>query len=558
MAAVSPLARLAAVLLLAGSLLIGLAHVVVLPPWEGFDEPAHYSYIEQFAETGRWPRYGEMMSREIDAYLRVAPTASSLTPAGATWTYQSFAAAQAGAREAGRAFIHAPRPVDRRWEPGEIGNWQAQHPPLYYALMAPAYALSKGWSLAHQLALLRGLSYLIAWGGLCIAAAATLRMAPPPAAGRTAALLAIALWPALFPMWFPEMARLGNDSLLVPIAAGAAVLVAAIAASPRRLMLYAALGAVLGLGLLTKATVLPLAVAVAIILALPLLRLRQDPAGAARVFAGLVVLGALALAIGGWWYAGKYLETGNLLGANDVARMDAQQGLIAGLKDADWRQLARLPWVLVQTFLWAGTWSFVFPPRLALFALVATSGIVAIAAAAFMRREGAGREGWLALLALALFLAGLIRHALVLASIGTMGGGAWYLHAIAPALAVLVAFGLSYLARLRHGGAWLAAVLIWPLAFLALATAIDALFFAGCGTTLPNLRYFDLASAAPCATDFAALYRNLAILSLPAAFVLLFAVGFVLCLAGTLMALKALTASTGGRRTALHGETGVR
>ncbi len=32
-------------LLLAGIYLIGLAHIAVLPPFEGFDETGHYSYL---------------------------------------------------------------------------------------------------------------------------------------------------------------------------------------------------------------------------------------------------------------------------------------------------------------------------------------------------------------------------------------------------------------------------------------------------------------------------------------------------------------------------------
>ena len=41
--------------LLAAALLIGVAQIAELPPFEGFDETAHYSYIEQIAETGTWP-----------------------------------------------------------------------------------------------------------------------------------------------------------------------------------------------------------------------------------------------------------------------------------------------------------------------------------------------------------------------------------------------------------------------------------------------------------------------------------------------------------------------
>jgi hypothetical protein len=37
--------------LLFGQLFFGIAHIALLPPWEGFDETAHYSSIQQIADT---------------------------------------------------------------------------------------------------------------------------------------------------------------------------------------------------------------------------------------------------------------------------------------------------------------------------------------------------------------------------------------------------------------------------------------------------------------------------------------------------------------------------
>src|SRR5438874_968226 len=50
--------------LLLASLLIGLAHVAALPPFEGADETAHYSYIEQIAKTGTFPRFGDKLRQD--------------------------------------------------------------------------------------------------------------------------------------------------------------------------------------------------------------------------------------------------------------------------------------------------------------------------------------------------------------------------------------------------------------------------------------------------------------------------------------------------------------
>ena len=146
------------------------------------------------------------------------------------------------------------------WTPGRIENWQAQHPPLYYYVLAPVYLATKTLSFAGQLFALRAFSCLIAWIGLCVTAVAALRGKIPERAALPL-MFAIAAWPLIFPMWFPEMGRLGNDSLITVFAAFTAVLAwrVSTAGAPRH---YLMLGVVLGLALLTKATFLPVTAAI--------------------------------------------------------------------------------------------------------------------------------------------------------------------------------------------------------------------------------------------------------------------------------------------------------
>src|SRR4029077_13746731 len=100
-----------------------------------------------------------------------------------------------------------------------------------------------------QLALLRGLSYLVAWLSLCLAVFVADKMFSASDLGG-AMILAPALWPFVFPGWFPEMARLGNDSLVALLVACA---VAVAACAPIRLWsTWLLLGVICGLGALTK------------------------------------------------------------------------------------------------------------------------------------------------------------------------------------------------------------------------------------------------------------------------------------------------------------------
>jgi 4-amino-4-deoxy-L-arabinose transferase-like glycosyltransferase len=254
--------------LLLAALLIGLAQVALLPPWEGFDETAHFSYVAQIADTGTWPQGTEPLSVDVEASSRKTPAGAFLRAWG---SYGAFKTASPELLDAARREVHEAPAAPRTWRPGQALNWQKQHPLLYYALLAPVHSATKTWSLAAELFAMRAVSYLIAWLGLVIAAVAALRATQPTPLATITAALAVGLWPLMFPMWFPEMARVGNDSLLVPIVAAAWIAAQPLLRQEGSALRYAALGAILGLGLLTKATVLPVVAVVLVFLAWPLL-----------------------------------------------------------------------------------------------------------------------------------------------------------------------------------------------------------------------------------------------------------------------------------------------
>src|SRR5262245_35798463 len=108
----SPTPRAITALLLLSSLLLGLAQAALLPPFEGFDETGHYSYIQQVAETGRWPRWGDRMSKEVDGYFGGAPAPDSMPR---QWSYHSFFTAPADVISRARDAIHVRPAEPRAW-----------------------------------------------------------------------------------------------------------------------------------------------------------------------------------------------------------------------------------------------------------------------------------------------------------------------------------------------------------------------------------------------------------------------------------------------------------
>lgn len=505
-------------LLLAGSLLIGLAHVALLPPFEGFDETAHYSYIQQLAQTGRWPQRGNAVSREIDVYQEALP-ALGFVP----WNYAALFAGSDDEVARAKDFIKRAPSESRRWESGQGNNWQAQHPPLYYAVMTPLYQLTADWSLAHQLLALRTLSYLLAWGGLCVAVTSFGFAGGAYGEVRT---LAVALWPLVFPMWFPEMARLGNDSLIILLTALAMPLIISVVSGRQVVWQHAVLGLLVGLGLLTKATFLPITVSIGVLLLFLACRARSFVA-----FRNLALLVLVASTVSAWWYVEKFVETANLIGSNDLANL---RSTVAD--DSSGHLIAKLPLLLPQTFLWFGTWSGTFVPRSLSYLLLASSSILAVGMCFAVRRFGVDLVEKLALLTLALFLSALTYMAFV--TRGITGGNAWYLHAFAPIFSVLLGMSLKYLMTSRVGRTLLKINCLFASCFILAVMIMGALFFSGCGTNEPHTIYLDLFSASACAFRVITLIERLNALSFPHLFVVLLLGGWLFALAGTIIMLR--------------------
>ncbi|MGE4219578.1 MAG: hypothetical protein AB7G39_09035 [Alphaproteobacteria bacterium] len=480
-------------LLLAAVLALGLAHLLLLPPFEGFDETGHYSSILQIAETGKVPRLGSAwMTREVEAYQARGPMPYGPASLASGTTYRAF-------------FQGDPAPrgtaVSPPFEASGTANWQGQHPPLYYLLLAPVAKATAGLPLRERLYWLRGASLLFAFAALCIAAAANARWID--GGGHLTAL-----WPLLMPSWFPEMARLGNDSLaclLLALAWGAFL------ALHRRLddlCAWLLLGVSLGLGLLTKAYVWPIALACFAYLAVLAICRRGAGTGIAAMLGGSL---ALALAVGAPWYL--WLAASGIAPTNDAATLAQHGGLIAGL--ARYWSLPDFLYSLaslVKSFIWAGSWSFARPP--AFFYLPYLAFMALLLGAWFWGSRRKPAEILPPLVFLLPMLLGLIGQSLLWLALGARGvTGGWYLHALVGPLAFVAAAGLACLARSAGGRALRAAVLVYALGFGAAMAWLQAGLFGGCNGRAAMDPVYRLDWS--CASDAALLWQRLGLLAEP-------------------------------------------
>ena len=526
----------AAIILLAGSLLAGLGFCALLPPFDGFDETAHYSYIQQIAQTHTWPRLNDPIAADVDDYLQVAPSAIALK---ARWSYPAFFKASADTVRGGAAAIHSERDPARQWRTGTSNNWEGQHPPLYYVMLAPVWFVSKGWSIYAQIVLLRAVSYLFAWGGLVIATfsnAQSSSMWPK----NPVLMIGPALWPALFPMWFPEMARLGNDSLVLALLA-LAVLVTRKAFEPSgNNFHFVLLGMICGFGLLTKVTMLPFVAALGLFLIWRTWCARGDAAAMRASASQLAVFCLVTVAIAGWWYANNFIAYGNIVGSNDAIELAHEGGLLKGLdKNFSLPLFIHSIGSIIVSFFWAGTWSGVYPPPVTEIPMMV---LLCILAANWVWHTTSARESSnleaIALLTLVLFIVALLHHTLILIALRHTYLPAWYVHSLAPLLAPIVARGLGQATSWRRMQPFVGAIVFYSVLFLPLATALLLFYFAGCFNEPSDISHFGLTVVASCVVIPREIFSKLSVFGDPGLAIPLFSAGWLAMLIGVGFVIK--------------------
>jgi hypothetical protein len=493
-------------LILLAAFLAGVACCAILPPFEGADETAHWSYLQQLSDTGRAPIPGrDALSADLGRYAGPHPYADA-APFDQTGfpTYRSFRLVHGAVTDAGPG----------RFAQGALPNWEAQHPPLYYRLLTPVYRALHPLPFRAHLFGLRLVSWSLAFAGLAIGVLATLH---GPAWVRGCAPL-MAAWPFILPQVFPTLARLGNDSLCLLLCGGLWAGLLQLETDRRRWPAVIGLGVLLGLGLLTKAFFLPIGVGLAAFLAFSGWRSGRLPRGVAEA---AVVL-ALAAAIGGWWYLGQYQITHDLTGGGDFVNLQKQGGLAAGLA-AHGSPVAILRGfaALAATFAWTGTWSLARPPEVLILGPLLLVGIPLIG---WLR----GLRGQPALAFAPLFLAMPLLASLayhVFAFVALTGRGAstpgYYLHILAAPLAFAVALGW-------RRGPLLTGLWVYTGLFTLGVWALQLSMFSGCAAKLGDDPHYSFAGAG-CLVDggqiSALSYPLLAALAIVAAVV---ALGFTL------------------------------
>lgn len=442
----------------------GLFYCVEMPLWEGYDEWAHFAYIQYFAAHGQPPLRTDPPSHEVAMSLAALPL---------PYTFRDWPPPRL-THEAYWAL--SPEERQNRLESPAAGSsdlaiYEVQQPPLYYLLLAPLHVALSGTSLVTRVMAMRIASLLLA--SLVVPVAYRMARGFFGNSYLTAACPALL---ALMPGLMIDVCRVANDSLaIILLAALLGVTLRASSGEPS-LRTWLLIGLLLGAALLTKAYALAL---VPLPVALCVLSCRRDRVG--RNIAGMcAALGAAAL-MAGWWYAQSWLRTGGISGEQVAG---AASGLpmttkLAAVTDVRW--LAALDSIAF-SHIWMGGWSFLVVRSwmyrvFELLAGLGAAGFLVLVfrgiARRFRSRTGCGllcSRVLLLALAYALFCSAMAYHTLMLFLVyrRPLGFG-WYLYAVVPAEVILMGIGLCTLFGRRRTG-WIAALAMVLFAALDLYT----------------------------------------------------------------------------------------
>ena len=437
--------------------LIPIAYVVanaifysmMLPLWEGFDEPFHFGYVQWLANGRGLPdARGSLLSREIGESISIAPGSRVVQRnLPQVMTYSEYFSLPRDKRAAARKALGEIRP-DLRRQDSELLNYEAHQAPLAYAVLALPERMLAGAPLPLRVLALRIIGALI--GGLLLYFGADrvfgeLGMGGPY---RSAAVFCV----ISCQMTWATVAHVANDWLALPLAVWS--LVAAIrywkSPSPRNVVWMAGL---LSVGLMTKAyfiALVPAAVALCVVL---------------RRWKELCVALAIIFVTAAPWYARNVYRYGAVTGMQESRAGIGAAAVIDAAPALDWPGAAIAS---VRSALWTGNNSFTSFSARTLAAVIAV-WVIALILWAVSRHTAAE---WITSGYCALFVAAL-GYITVVSYVYTRGAAngpsPWYSQVlVAPVL------GLAFLgcSRLPAWGRFVSAALVALFGYVLIATYV--------------------------------------------------------------------------------------
>ncbi len=321
----------------------GLFLLCFFPPLEGPDEYQHIAYLTFVHERGATPVLGRD-SVPLSLYPDLVAQPHS--------DYDWMQTRDIGAMRYKHFPLYRPKVLSQ----APIELYQAQHPPLYYWLVSPLYAVVRAtFGFREAVYALRFLNIVFAAAGLGLLLHPLQRVFGDSWRGRFAALVI-----SLLPMSLVYVCRVSNDALAILFAGLAVVVMEGVSDGRQVPLRCAAAGVLLGVGVWVKLTIFAFFPAVllwvAALSALRWLPLRQG-------LLGVMALAGGYLAVAGGYHLGNLREFGTPFAAAETVH-NAAAGLtwINILGNGAFEHVRSFFWErMVIGNLWTSGWTFLRP-----------------------------------------------------------------------------------------------------------------------------------------------------------------------------------------------------
>ena len=237
----------------------GTFYSAMLPAWEGWDEYAHFAFVQHWSDQGTLPRSTDRISREIDESMRLAPLPRELRWIGPPYlTHSEWWALPAADRDERARKLEDLSPTLAHQPAAEINGrpfvfYEAQQPPLYYWIASAVMRPAAGWPIHDRILLIRLVGLFFTSLAIPFTFFAANAVFESNLSVWCAALLAVA------PGLVIDGARVANDGLAIGVAAVFLWLVS------RGKSSWIAVGVTLGAAILAKALLLVLAPVLAVL-----------------------------------------------------------------------------------------------------------------------------------------------------------------------------------------------------------------------------------------------------------------------------------------------------
>jgi hypothetical protein len=419
----------------------GLFYSSLFPIWEGFDEYAHFAFIQHLDTFMSLPLEETRVSNEVQRSLEVVPLPWMLH----TWPlpyithddYWQLPTDERASREKELRSIPVSDISDER----NSLLYESKQGPLYYILMTPLYRGIRHVALPTRVFVFRSINILIGSAIIPIAF-----MTARKAFGDPRLAIAACAVLAAMPGIYIDSSRVGNQTLaMVEYGLLTWSCLTAIQCSPRYFLLA---GSILGLLLVTKAYGLAAIPAVAVV-GFDIVRKSQS-----RKFQNSILVIAsfgLMAVISGWWFLRNLRIKGSFLGPDGTPTEKLSYlEIIHRTAQMNWTQLWRSQ---MDSHAWIGDWSFLglrswMYDVFNWWVLLVIAGIAILAVRQFRRPELKTEISLQSILILVLlwsgFLLSTFYHAMMnYLNEGLAASAGWYLFAAIVPEVMLIVAGLS-------------------------------------------------------------------------------------------------------------------